>query len=258
MRKGSNHAILAMLAVIGLGVLSPGAVGATDEVAETDGVSATSPTQGLASPEEAVHEYLAGVAGADFDRVLNVTAIDEMAEGYRFDLAIDRLSAFMPFSMMAPSEYPFYADMNRVMQANRVMFQMRNLSYSLLSGVDVGQPMVPADIAWARAFTDQLDPTRLRALTVVDVRVAEQELLESSRAQEALALQARASGADEVTERVALISFDGDMYWVGLTLGRYGNGWKVQQQTAAIAGSDSSGSANPTTLDEFDELTRTE
>jgi hypothetical protein len=258
MPKGSKHAVIVAVAVLILSLLSLGAVAATEVAAESDGEATSSAAQGFPTPEEAVREYLAGVAEADFDRVLGATAVDEMADGFRFDLATDRLKAFVPYSMMAPAEYPFYADMNRVMQANRVMFHVRNLTYSLLSDVDLDTVTTPADLTWAHDFTETVDPARLRALTVVDVRVADPDRLESTQMQVAQALRARTAGVDELTERVALVSFDHDLYWVGFTLGRYGDGWKVQEQVAILAGSDSSGIANPTTVEDCDELTSTE
>lgn len=45
----------------------------------------------LATPEEAVRAYLEGVAGADVEAILATAAVDEVAEGYRFDRYVDRL-----------------------------------------------------------------------------------------------------------------------------------------------------------------------
>jgi hypothetical protein len=38
---------------------------------------------GSPTPDEAVREYLAGIAASDAERILGASAIDEMAEGHR-------------------------------------------------------------------------------------------------------------------------------------------------------------------------------
>jgi len=52
-------------------------------------------------------------------------------------------------------------------------------------------------------------------------------------------------GADELTERVALVMLEGQGYLVGFTLLRYGDGWKVSSQSPPLAGTPSTGVATP-------------
>jgi hypothetical protein len=62
---------------------------------------------------------------------------------------------------------------------------------------------------------------------------------------------AAAMGADEVTERVALVTLAGRSYWEGFTLLRYGNTWWVQTMRASRARGGQFGAATPTTAAEF-------
>jgi hypothetical protein len=209
----------------------------------------------LASPEDAVGEYLAGVAGADVERILGATAIDEVSEGYRFDESVDRFQAFMPVTMLAPA-VPFYVDINRARQTDQVLRQVLMLAYGLLSGEEIdGSPIVPVDKAWAQDFAERVDPARLAGIKVLDVRFPDPTYQDDERYQEVVAAQAATYGADELTERLALIYYEGQSYVVGFTLLRYGDEWKVGWQNSAISGMDSLGTAKPMSTDEFESLT---
>jgi len=160
---------------------------------------------GSATPDEAVAEYMAGVAATDAGRVLDASAIDEMAEGYRIAESVDRLQAFMPHLMLAPAEYPFYVEANRAQRADEIMSQVLMLAYGLLSGETIdGSPIVPVDKAWAEAFVARVDPARLAGIEVMDARFPHPDLGTSERYLQTAAVQAATYGADELTERLLL------------------------------------------------------
>ena len=128
---------------------------------------------GSATPDEAVREYLAGVAAADAERILDASAIDEMAEGYRIAESVDRLQAFMPHLMLAPAEYPFYVEANRAQRADEIMSQVLMLAYGLLSGETIdGSPIVPVDRAWAEDFVARVDSSQSSAPSAARARSA--------------------------------------------------------------------------------------
>ena len=47
----------------------------------------------------------------------------------------------------------------------------------------------------------------------------------------------------------------GQYYYVGFTLLRYGSDWKVSEQVANLANTNALGTAQPTTVEEFNRLT---
>lgn len=211
---------------------------------------------GFLTPEDAIREYLAGVANADVSRILQASAIDEMSDGFRFAAAADRLQALVLTSSLAPAEYPFYADINRARSSDRILSQVTMLAYSLLSSEEIdGSVIVPVDTARAESFVREVDPSRLAGLTVEDIRFSNAQLEHKATYLANAATQASIYGADELTERSVLFSLDGNLYDIGFTLLRYGDGWKVLDQVAALAGTSSLGTARPTTADEFDRLT---
>jgi hypothetical protein len=210
----------------------------------------------FSTPEATVREYMAGLADADLPRILGTVAVDEMAEGFRFDLQIERLKAFLSYDGMAPAGHPFFVEMNRVERVSVVMRQLRNLVYGLLSEETIdGSVIAPVDPAWAEDFVALVDPERLAGLALLDIGVANREMLESDVARTRDAERAAVYGADELTERVALVSFDGELDYVGFTLGRFGDGWKVISQDAPLAGVSNLGTAVPTTLEAWEALT---
>jgi hypothetical protein len=212
---------------------------------------------GAATPEDAVRAYLAGVVHADANAILEASAIEEMATGFRFDLLTERLNAMLPTTTLAPANYPFYADVNRATQSSLLLGQARNLMYSLLSFETIdGSVIAPVEAARAATFVEQVDPARLANLEVLDIRPADPYFAEKPVYLENTAKQAAVYGADEQTERVALVSLDGATYAVGFTLMRFDDSWKVSSQVSNLAGTTSLGTALPMSVAEFDDLTK--
>ena len=211
---------------------------------------------GSPTPDEAVREYMAGVAAADAGRILDASAIDEMAEGHRFAESVDRLQAFMPHLMLAPAEYPFYVEVNRAQRADEVMSQVLMLAYGLLSGETIdGSPIVPVDRAWAEDFVARVDPARLAGIEVMDSRFPSPDLETSERYLETAAALASTYSADELTERLVLFDFDGQTYSLGFTLLRYEDDWLVSSQSSPIGGTSTLGTATPMSVEEYESLT---
>jgi hypothetical protein len=211
---------------------------------------------GPATPEDAVRDYLAGVAQADVGRILDASAIDEMSAGFRFDLQTDRMHAMSLTGSLAPADYPMFVDMNRAQQSANVLGLVRNLVYSLLSTEQVdGNIIVPADKARADAFIAQVDPSRLSNLSLLDIGAVDPYFAKDPKYLENAAKRAAIYGADELTERVALVSFEGQTYAIGFTLMRFGDVWKVSSQVSNLTSSNDLGTATPVTLDEYDHLT---
>lgn len=218
-----------------------------------------SPISGFATPEEAVCEYVAGVAHADIERVLRTSAAAEMTRGFRFELLVDRVRAFTP-AMSGPVHTPFFAEIQESSWRSQLLSQVRMLAYSLLAPDDLGpvrEGTVLADVgsAWAQELMADLDPTRLASLVVADIGLPEPEMYQSSVNVANMAKLASIYSADELTDRVALLTFEGEQYAIGFTLLRYGDGWKVYQQSSPISGIPPFGVAQPMTADEFVELT---
>jgi len=210
----------------------------------------------LSTPEDAIKEYLAGVADANVERILGATAVDEVSEGFRFDLHTDRIYAFYALAQYAPSEHPFFAEITRALQAAKILDQVRMLAYSLLSETPIGSETIratdldPDPLHWGQEFVRQVDPSRLAGITLIDIVHADPERAEKEWYRSLWSSRQAELGADDATERLAIISFEGETYAVGFTLLRYGDEWFVDFQSSAVAGTDPIGIAMPYTVEE--------
>ena len=204
-----------------------------------------------ATPSDAVTQYLHGVADRDVDEVLDACAIDEAAAHFDFAAQAERLQAIIPSTFLLPASYSFYAGINRYGQGNQIFFELRGLAYSLLTTQPVDQDVAPVSAGQVEELVKDLDPARLAGLTVPAVKFPISRLEKDSRTLANFAAQARVFGADELTERLALIQLDGRYYAVGFRLVRYGADWKVLNQVSSLAGTPATGAAQPTTMSDF-------
>ncbi len=94
---------------------------------------------GLETPDEVVREYLQGVAQGDVERVLETTAVDEMADGCRFEQMADRLGTLL-INMPGPVHSPFVADIQGAEWTAELLGQTRMLVYSVARSPFEGDP----------------------------------------------------------------------------------------------------------------------
>ena len=222
-------------------------------VAAASPAAAQPGTTSLPTPEDAVRQYIAGMAAGDVGMILDATAVDEMSAGFDFAAQVERVRAMMLTFGLAPTQYPFFADMDHTIAAAQILGQTKMLVYSLLSTETIdGNTIVPADKQRADAFVAQVDPARLAGLTVRDIRYSNPTYEHNPKNLETAARQAAMYGADELTERLALVELDGKLYEVGFTLLRYGEEWGIYSQVANLANTPILGTAVPTTLEEYD------
>ena len=202
------------------------------------------PELAFSTPEDAISQYIAGIAEGDVDKILAVAASDEMAEYYRADLFVERLGGVLiPFTMLAPADYPYYVAMNKVQQTARILSQVRNFSYSLLSDEDIAsaQTIVGVDAERMAKFIADIDPVRLADIAVTDISAPSMPAGSVARYEENAAKIAKIFGADEYAERVVSFSFEGVDYLMGFQLLRYGDNWKVMDQSSPLGNTSALG-----------------
>lgn len=232
--RGYGRVVMGLAAGLLAGVVMVAPAGAQD----------ASPS--VATPEGAVRIYLDAFKARDLESLMAVSAADPVADEVDFVAYVDRIRAWLPFQAPAPATDPFLIDLNRVQQASQLLGQTRMLTYGLLTDVQLdGATVAPVDAAWAEAFMDQLDLARLDGLEIGEIALPDPELMDSDRYREVMAKQAAVYGADEMTERVALVSLEGRDWLVGFTLMRFGDAWHVNSQTSAIAGLPATGVPTP-------------
>lgn len=239
--------ILVLLLAFLLGSL----VGKGAKVTAQDSVN----NESFNTPEETITFYMQAVASAEVPEIMKAIAADEMSENFRFDLYVDRIRSLNPQSP-GPSDYVFYEEINKAQFSWQLLFQTRNLAYGLLAtekGLVEGMTLFlePEEFAM---FANEVNPERLAQLEVVAIDVPYPEIVETERLQEIWNAQARIYGADELTERVALLLFDEEYYFVGFTLLRYGEDWKISIVSSALSGTSALGAPLQTTEEEYQDM----
>lgn len=224
-------------------VLAAGALASV--MAATPG-TAQEASPSMSTPEGAVRLYLDAFRSRDLESLMDVSAVDPIAEQVDFTAYVERLRAWLPFLAPAPATDPFLVDLNRVQQASQLLGQTRILMYGLLTDVQLdGSTVAPVDAAWAASFMSQLDLSRLDGLEVDSIVEPDPELMAGERYREVMAKQAAVYGADEMTERVATVSLEGRDWLVGFTLMRFGDDWHIANQTSVIGGLPATGAPTP-------------
>lgn len=209
------------------------------------------------TPDEAITAYFAALAQGDPAKILHVCAVNEMSERFDFAGSIDRLQVFLPNQSLAPTDDPFYVEINKMQLSAQILNQVKMLSYSLLSqeAVDTGAPIIKMDVERVKQFQQDVDPKRLAGIQVEKIDLPNKAIMQESKYLENAAKTARIYGADEMTERVVLFSFEENEYLLGFTLLRYGESWKISSATSPLAGTSAMGVVQKTTLEEFENMT---
>lgn len=206
------------------------------------------------TPEAAVLAYIDGVARQDLDAVFAATAIEEMASGLDFASYIGWLGA-LTAQMPAPASDPFFIELNRAFYATQFAKQLQFLAYGLMTTSELlDNRIVMLDEAGAAEFAAGIDAKRLRGIAIVKIGAPNPAVLNSEANVFNQARTAASFGADEGTERIALIAFEGANYFVGFRLLRYGAEWKISSQTSPIAGGNVLGAPTKTTPQAFDAM----
>jgi hypothetical protein len=209
------------------------------------------------TPEEAITSYLEGVTQNDIQKITQACAINEMSEKFRFDLYTERLGGlFLPAQSLSPTNYPFYVETNKMQLSAQIFNQVKIFTFSLLSNEQVsdGSPITGMDAQRTNSFMKDVDPKRLSSLVVKKIGLPNKPLMNNSKYLDNAAKIALVYGADESTERVVLFSFEQKTYFLGFTLLRYGENWKISSPTSALAGTSALGAPQKTTEGDFENL----
>jgi hypothetical protein len=207
------------------------------------------------TPEDAITSYFEGITENNLQKILQTLAINEMSENFNFDLYTERVGAFIPAVSLAPSAYPLYVESNKMQLSGEMVNRIKFFAYSLLSTEQVGEGVpIRTNPDGTKRFMEDVDPGKLSSLEIKSIDLANKKIMSTSQYLENAAVIAKIFGADESTERVALFLFEEKYYYVGFTLLRYGETWKISRQTSAIAGTNALGIVHSTTPEEFETI----
>lgn len=211
---------------------------------------------GPKTPEDAVAAYLEGVAHRDFAAILAATAVEEMSAGFDFVAFVDRLRSLNAMAP-APGADPLYLEINRAAFTAQIARQVQFLAYGLLTSTPITEGRTaPMDRTGAEQFARAVDAAQLAGIALVAVAVPKPAVINSERYRANAVKIAGVYGADESTERLALVRLVGRHYAIGFTLLRFGETWKVSSQSSPVAGTNALGAPIPSSPEDFAEAVK--
>ncbi len=242
-----------LILITGLALLVTAIGGASLAAAPSNQTS----TVTFSTPEDAITSFFEGLTQSDFNKILQACALNEISENFRFDTNIDRVQAFLPSQSYAPTDYPFYVELNKAQMASRIASEVKILAYSLLSTQEIDYSQTTRmDVDTAVSFMNEVDPARLADVEVQKIGLPNPAVMSSDRYKENAVKIARVYGADDSTERVVLFTFEQNYYMLGFTLLSYGENWKISILSSPIAGTSPLGDPVKTTKEEFESMTQ--
>ena len=209
------------------------------------------------TPEEAITYYLDGVAQNNLSKILQACAINEMGGKFNFGLQVERLGGVVaPGQFLSPSDYAFYAEINKMTVSSQILSQVKFFAYGLLSSekVDDGSLIIHMDTQRVNKFIKDVDPRKLSTIEIKKIGLPNKTLMNDPKYIENATKSASVYGADESTERVALFSFEQSYYYIGFTLLRYRENWKISSQSSPLANTNVLGTPIKISADEFDSM----
>lgn len=211
----------------------------------------------LTTPESAIAAYIDGVARQDFKAAIAVSSAGKMGEKFNFAAQVDRVGMLMPSATPLHADGPFFVEINRAKFTAQIAQQMQFLIYGLMASDDIlNGTTVRMDSAAATALASSVRGERLVGLSLVKTGIPNPTMLASERYQADVAVMIRIFGADEATERLALLSFEGQTFVLGFSLLRYGEDWTVTSQSSRLAATTTSGVPGRMSPEGFEQMLR--
>ena len=243
-----------LIIIVFLALITAGCSGA--------GVPGSAPEQAgslvFKTPEESITSYLEGVAQGDIQKILQACAINEMSEKFKFDLYTERMGgSFLPAQSLSPTGASFYVEMNKMQLTAQIINQVKIFTYDLLSRekLNDGSLVTKMDAEGINNFMKDVDPKRLSSLAIKKIGLPDKTRMTGAKYLENAVKSALVYGADDSTERVALFSFEQNYFYLGFTLLRYGENWKINSPTSMLADIKyGTGVLQKTTVDEFESM----
>jgi hypothetical protein len=200
--------------------------------------------QQFKTPEAAIEYFIGAVTENDLMKAFEACAVAPYAEGFDFKAFAKRLNAIVWTTSLSPSEYELYRQMNMITVMSRISNQIKFFSYSLLyPGTDFMQTKLYPGNKAVDHFVRVADPKKLSTLKLRKVLIPEIMLTENPRIEENAVAQALPLGADTSTERLAVLTWEGKAYGLGIHLLRYGEDWYIDSLVSNYEGTSVLGTA---------------
>ncbi len=188
----------------------------------------------FATPESAITYFMKSLKNNKISNAFKACAVNDYSKKYNFKAFSRRLDSISYLQSMAPSEYELYVELNKIECLARIGKQIKLFYYSILSSEnDLLDTKTKPTNDQIEKFIQTVNPKRLSVLEVISID--KPLLIDDERYKSNAAASAQCFGANDVTERVALLKFNNDFYILGFHLYKFGSSWKIDSLSSPLA-----------------------
>ncbi len=212
------------------------------------------PEENFTTPESAINYFINSLKKNDLRKAFTACTIDEYSQGFDFEAYTNRIQAIVFPSSPAPSEYPFYVELNKYERMARLARQIKFFCYSL-SATEKEYTVTISNPTKERiaAFIESSNPAGLSELEIISID--KPELVENERHKSNEKIRAKCFGAQDGTERIVLFKLKGlEFYYSGFHLLKYGQSWKIDELHSSLAGTSALGTAEKIEVSDYKRL----
>lgn len=212
----------------------------------------------FSEPEDAIRYYYDGIKRGDIDQSLKACMIQEYTTDCNFEERTLRLNYLMPLSqLLLPNQYDFYAEYNGIKKRDQWAGRICNTCICLLSDLKIteGQTVSPVDESLIDKFVSDIDPSKLKDLSIERIDYAFSSKQDSDENQKNYNILASNCGGEKYEEYVVLLEYQGIYYLDGFCVCKLGDHWKIDSK-GLLSGMSFDGGVAEITMDEYMELIR--
>lgn len=198
------------------------------------------------TPEELMHAFAERMGEGDYGGAMELFDYEQRVANYDFVRMAERLKS-LNFMVMAPSDYPGMAALNRAQQMNAASRQLLMFVYSMLLPEEFHpllsmKPLVAQDDAAEKAtrLVEAIHPDNLRGLKVAKMFLVKPDIQNSERYLENVKRNAAIFGFSDAKEYMVFYGLGDETYVGAVSVSRY-DGWRIAGLYSNLAGTPSVG-----------------
>jgi hypothetical protein len=193
----------------------------------------TFPEKNFETPEAAIKHFVERLAANDLAGAFEACVINE-GDSINYEAYYKNKKIMSPLLSLSSSQYPIFAQINRISILASLSHQVKMMLYSLTSDINI-EELMNLDEKKILSFIDSSDPRKISGLTIVKMKLPA-AIMNSDEARKEAMEWAKSYGADDSTERIVLYKLNETYYWGGIYLLKYGKYWRIYSLYSNYAG----------------------
>ncbi|RPJ75412.1 MAG: hypothetical protein EHM20_08975 [Alphaproteobacteria bacterium] len=213
----------------------------------------TACAQDRSNPENVIKSYFSETKKQNLSGLISFFAIDKYINNFNFKHYSQELGIITPTSQLLPEQYSIYQELNKYFRSSQVTNQVRVYLLTIISNNDdIHLPITVNNGSTIDSFIQNINPQILSSLKLLYIRNPTKKL-DPVGINEIFIKQARRIGAEDSSERVALIQIENTTFMVPFRFIKYNNEWYIESLISNFAGEFTGEMSESTFLSKFPE-----